>query len=186
MVNSQHTFSTRRLAGSDMQHLSRHPHWSLDFEPLVLCTFDQISTDCDSQRKTRNMLGFSLSMIMQKTCSDQEKKVGHVPNRLQWWVSSQCQHVDDYFDHSRYILKPHSTNTTMFLNKNGADLSQDSSHSWRKEWCECGELSQLPLQLPLSQVLKASPFWTQSSAQIHMKGTKNPRHFRKATANDCT
>ncbi len=117
MVNSQHTFSTRRLAGSDMQHLSRHPHRSFDFEPLVLCTFDQISTDCDSQRKTRNMLGFSLSMIMQKTCSDQEKKVRHVPNRMQWWVSSQCQHVDDYFDHSRYMLKPHSINTTMFQNK---------------------------------------------------------------------
>lgn len=188
MVNSQHTFSTRRLAGSDMQHLSRHSHWSLDFEPLVLCTFDQISTDCDSQSKTRNMLGFSLEHDNAKNLLGPREE-GSSCSKLLAMVGSCFEPMPT----CRQLLWPFQVHveTSQYQHNNvpkqtGADLSQDSSHSWRKEWCECGELSQLPLQLPLSQVLKASPFCTQSSTQIHMTGTKNPRHFRKATANDCT
>ncbi len=49
------TFPTRRLASGYVQHLGRHPHWTLHFEPLVLSTLDQVRTNWHRSRKTLDM-----------------------------------------------------------------------------------------------------------------------------------
>jgi hypothetical protein len=48
---SKYTFTTRGLPGGDKQNLGGHSNWSLNPQPLVLGTTNQISTNYQSQKE---------------------------------------------------------------------------------------------------------------------------------------